>query len=81
MKLNHLSVITPDMPAAIHFFRDVMALPVTGDEGYAEVKAGDLVFSLMPSALVPLDRPQGIILQFEAEDVPARLLAARTSIA
>ncbi|QBD75271.1 VOC family protein [Ktedonosporobacter rubrisoli] len=73
MKFNHFAVITTEMKSAIAFFRDIMELPVSGDEGYAEVDAGGFVFSLMPNALVPLTgQPQGIILQFELEDVASR---------
>lgn len=73
MKLNHLSIITPNMPEAITFFRDILELRVEGDEAFAEVQTGGLMVSLMSTAMVPTGRPQGVILQFEVDNVPARV--------
>nr|BBH86069.1 lactoylglutathione lyase [Thermosporothrix sp. COM3] len=77
MKLNHLSIIPTDMERTISFFQKELNLPVKGDASYAEVNTGDIIISLSPSAAVPTERPQGVVLQFEVDNVVATLEQVR----
>ncbi len=78
MRLNHMVIVTQEMGPSIRFFREVMGLPVRGDERYAEVDAGGLTTSLMPEAPVLVAQPpQRVILQVEVEDVAAAAASSR----
>lgn len=80
MKLDHLDLIVRDVPAAAAFFRDVVGLELNVScETYAELKARDVTLMLSPSALVPAQPAQGVILHLRVEDVRATLERARNN--
>lgn len=79
MKLGAIDLIVQDVPAATAFFRDVVGLTVghAFDE-FAELDDGNIVLMFSPTAMVPVQPVNGVILHFEVENVQAAVDHAKS---